>query len=358
MKSSRPRRRLAPAVLTLITAIVAGLVSAIALALPAGAAGGSYVALGDSYSSGTGTRTYISDGTSCYRSVYAYPSLDAAQLGLSLTFRACSGAKVADVTNTQLSALTTSTAYVTISVGGNDAGFADVLTDVRPAGLDEQLQRRHRRCAVRHQQRPARPPVDAVLLHQVQGPERQGHRRRLPPHLQRRGLQRRHVVLADRGVAPQRTADLLNAKTAARPRPRASPSPTRRRGSSATPCATTSSGSTACPTRSSRATTRTGAGTPTATCRRHEAALRRHRCGGRHAAKLSASTLEKDARRYTAADRKIKPKEFVAPDLGSARARTAAAAAGVDLSSRASIDPPTGSGRSARRRTEWARAVK
>ncbi len=37
----------------------------------------SYVALGDSYSSGTGTRTYISDGTSCQRSVYAYPSLDA-----------------------------------------------------------------------------------------------------------------------------------------------------------------------------------------------------------------------------------------------------------------------------------------
>ncbi|NUO91243.1 MAG: SGNH/GDSL hydrolase family protein, partial [Dermatophilaceae bacterium] len=37
------------------------------------AAGGSYVALGDSYSSGTGTRTYISDGTSCQRSVYAYP---------------------------------------------------------------------------------------------------------------------------------------------------------------------------------------------------------------------------------------------------------------------------------------------
>ncbi|HEX6056845.1 MAG TPA: GDSL-type esterase/lipase family protein, partial [Intrasporangium sp.] len=134
MKSFPPRRRLSAAVLTLITAIVMGLVSVIALALPVGAAGGPYVALGDSYSSGTGTRTYINDGTSCYRSVYAYPSLDAAQLGLSLTFRACSGAKVADVTNTQLSALTTSTAYVTISVGGNDAGFADVLTECAMPG--------------------------------------------------------------------------------------------------------------------------------------------------------------------------------------------------------------------------------
>ena len=60
----------------------------------------------DSYSSGTGTRTYIADGTSCLRSVYAYPSLIASAKGYALNFRACSGAKVADVTNTQLSALT------------------------------------------------------------------------------------------------------------------------------------------------------------------------------------------------------------------------------------------------------------
>ena len=89
----------------------------------------SYVALGDSYSSGTGTRSYIDDGTSCQRSTYAYPSLIAAARGYALNFRACSGARVADVTNTQLSALTASTNYVSISVGGNDAGFADVLTE-------------------------------------------------------------------------------------------------------------------------------------------------------------------------------------------------------------------------------------
>ncbi|MFI8527394.1 SGNH/GDSL hydrolase family protein [Promicromonospora sukumoe] len=92
-------------------------------------AAGSYVALGDSYSSGTGTRSYIADGTECLRSTYAYASLTAAAKGYSLNFRACSGAVVSDVTSSQLSALTSTTTYVTISVGGNDAGFADVLTE-------------------------------------------------------------------------------------------------------------------------------------------------------------------------------------------------------------------------------------
>ena len=98
-------------------------------AQPSYAAGESYVALGDSYSSGTGTRSYIADGTECLRSTYAYASLTAAAMGYSLNFRACSGAVVSDVTNTQLSALGSGTRYVTISVGGNDAGFADVLTE-------------------------------------------------------------------------------------------------------------------------------------------------------------------------------------------------------------------------------------
>jgi lysophospholipase L1-like esterase len=108
---------------------LAALVAPLLVAPPAQAAAPAYVALGDSYSSGTGTRDYISDGSACQRSTSAYPSLVAAARGYALNFRACSGAKVADVTNTQLSALSASTAYVTISVGGNDAGFADVLTE-------------------------------------------------------------------------------------------------------------------------------------------------------------------------------------------------------------------------------------
>jgi len=110
--------------------LVAGLISA----PTAQAVAPSYVALGDSYASGTGTRSYISDGTSCQRSTYAYPSLIAASRGYSLSFKACSGAKIPDVTNNQLGALTTATNYVTISVGGNDAGFSSVLTECAQPG--------------------------------------------------------------------------------------------------------------------------------------------------------------------------------------------------------------------------------
>ena len=115
------RRALAATALAAVTALVVA-------ASPAQAAPPSYVALGDSYSSGTGTRSYIIDGTSCLRSVYAYPSLIATARGYALNFRACSGAKIGDVQANQLSALTAGTNYVTISIGGNDAGFVDVLT--------------------------------------------------------------------------------------------------------------------------------------------------------------------------------------------------------------------------------------
>ncbi|MBE1875979.1 SGNH/GDSL hydrolase family protein [Myceligenerans pegani] len=118
--------------LRVVAALAATSLATVALvtsATPSYAAGESYVALGDSYSSGTGTRSYIDDGTQCFRSTYAYASLTAAAKGYSLNFRACSGAVVADVTNSQLGALNSSTRYVTVSVGGNDAGFADVLTE-------------------------------------------------------------------------------------------------------------------------------------------------------------------------------------------------------------------------------------
>lgn len=120
-------RRLVGAVAGLVVALAP--VVAVATAPSSQAAGPSYVALGDSYSSGVGTRTYISDGTSCQRSNAAFPALLAAQKGYTLNFRACSGATTATVTNTQLSALTSSTRYVTMSVGGNDAGFANVITE-------------------------------------------------------------------------------------------------------------------------------------------------------------------------------------------------------------------------------------
>lgn len=121
-----PRRR--SRLVALVIAVLTGLAPATLWALPAHAAAPLYTALGDSYSSGVGTRTYYSDGTSCYRSPYAYPVLDANQIGASLTFAACSGAKVADVSNNQLGSLSSSTNYVTLTVGGNDAGFSSVIT--------------------------------------------------------------------------------------------------------------------------------------------------------------------------------------------------------------------------------------
>ncbi len=109
-------------------AALTALVAAPATQAVSAAATPSYVALGDSYSSGTGTRSYLADGTSCQRSTYSYPALLAAATGYALNLRACSGATIPDVTSAQLPALSSATAYVTISVGGNDAGFADVLT--------------------------------------------------------------------------------------------------------------------------------------------------------------------------------------------------------------------------------------
>ena len=89
-------------------------------------AGGHYVAQGDSYASGTGTRQYYDAG--CQRSNHSYAKQLAAQEGLQLSHVACSGARIPDVRANQLGALDASTALVTISIGGNDAGFSSVIT--------------------------------------------------------------------------------------------------------------------------------------------------------------------------------------------------------------------------------------
>lgn len=120
--------------LVLAVLVPAVLLATAVMTAPAQAAGPSYVALGDSYSSGVGTRSYINDGTSCQRSTLAYPYLVAQARGYSLNFQACSGATTSTVTSGQLGALSTSTRYVTISVGGNDAGFSSVITECAKPG--------------------------------------------------------------------------------------------------------------------------------------------------------------------------------------------------------------------------------
>lgn len=84
------------------------------------------MALGDSYSAGVGTRD-LSLNRRCSRNPLAYPALVAAERpGTSLSFVACSRARTADVLDHQLGPLAPDTSLVTISIGGNDANFAEV----------------------------------------------------------------------------------------------------------------------------------------------------------------------------------------------------------------------------------------
>lgn len=87
-----------------------------------------YVALGDSYSSGTGTRTFYE--SSCQRSVYAYPYLlHEAHPSWTFVNATCSGAKTGDILNSQANSLSSDTNWVTYTIGGNDAGFSSVITE-------------------------------------------------------------------------------------------------------------------------------------------------------------------------------------------------------------------------------------
>jgi lysophospholipase L1-like esterase len=88
-----------------------------------------YVALGDSYASGDGAGDYISSGGSCNRSKNAYPDQWAdANHPASFTFAACANATTATVVSSQLSALSSQTTLVSLTIGGNDVGFTGVMT--------------------------------------------------------------------------------------------------------------------------------------------------------------------------------------------------------------------------------------
>jgi lysophospholipase L1-like esterase len=119
------RRRVRLGALASLLAVVAALVT---LAAPAATtAPERYVALGDSFSSGVGTGSYTLS-SACRRSVYAYPSLVAQQRpNTALTFVACSGATTSDLMATQIQSVTPDTAIVTVTIGGNDIGFADLI---------------------------------------------------------------------------------------------------------------------------------------------------------------------------------------------------------------------------------------
>src|SRR3954449_7737703 len=98
-----------------ISVVLCVAAASVAFAAPAWAT--KYVALGDSYSSGTGTRTYFEP--SCQRSVYAYPYLlHKAHPDWTFVDAACSGAKTGDVISPQSASLTADTNWVSYTIGG------------------------------------------------------------------------------------------------------------------------------------------------------------------------------------------------------------------------------------------------
>lgn len=108
-------------VLVILLALLATLLGtpAVASAQPGG-----YVALGDSYSSGLGTGSYTLSST-CKRGTRAYPYL--LQSGAATQFVACTGYNIDEVRRDQLAA-TEGAGLVTMTVGGNDIGFSDVVS--------------------------------------------------------------------------------------------------------------------------------------------------------------------------------------------------------------------------------------
>jgi hypothetical protein len=123
-------------------------------------------ALGDSYISGEGAQNYF-PGTDvrnndCHRAASAYPYLAAKELDASLTFVACSGARTWHVTGRDAAGMTVLGQHpksdpsvyggrpqvdvldgldklpsvVLLSIGGNDAGFADIGRRCAASGSD------------------------------------------------------------------------------------------------------------------------------------------------------------------------------------------------------------------------------
>jgi lysophospholipase L1-like esterase len=83
-----------------------------------------YDALGDSYGSGFGVPPY----QECGRSEAAYAVQIDGRMRIDLDdFAACAGATTASLTATQLGALDDETDLVTVSIGGNDIGWGQVV---------------------------------------------------------------------------------------------------------------------------------------------------------------------------------------------------------------------------------------
>lgn len=122
-------------VVSLLTALIAALLAPSATAAPKYR---NYVSLGDSFVSGPFIPQQRLDPLSCFKSTQNYPSVLARKLGIAnFTDISCGGAQTKDMAGVQsglpgqsvpqFSALKADTDLVTISIGGNDIGFSDII---------------------------------------------------------------------------------------------------------------------------------------------------------------------------------------------------------------------------------------
>ncbi|WP_431995345.1 SGNH/GDSL hydrolase family protein [Streptomyces griseoflavus] len=123
------------------------LVGALALSLTGASAHASapldYVALGDSYSAGSGVLPVDPTNLLCLRSTANYPHVIAARTGARLKDVTCGAAQTKDFTASQypgtapqVNALSADTDLVTLTIGGNDNGtFINAITACGTAGV-------------------------------------------------------------------------------------------------------------------------------------------------------------------------------------------------------------------------------
>ena len=125
------RTRLSRGALALLVVAMAMLGAA------AGASAATYTALGDSYASGPLIPNQSLNPLGCLRSDHNYAHLTAAAKGLTLTDVSCSGATTNDMTEAQnvepgpnppqFNGLNAGTNVVSVTIGGNDIGFSEVI---------------------------------------------------------------------------------------------------------------------------------------------------------------------------------------------------------------------------------------
>lgn len=129
--SNHAGRRRALALLALAAVVL--LVGALAAQARAAS---NYVGLGDSYSAGPLIPNQSLSPLGCLKSDHNYAHLAQPSVGLPLTDASCSGATTYDMTHTQevefgsnppqFNSLNAETKLVTLTIGGNDIGFAEV----------------------------------------------------------------------------------------------------------------------------------------------------------------------------------------------------------------------------------------